>query len=165
MPYINGTVVQWIKDVPHVKAKEAKMTNPTLEEQLIDTLKSAIAAKDDLIDHLKKEVQRLQSSQTIINTPSPPNTPQPAYLPGHQDTPYSPPQRTTISQDDLNKNIITALPPGSIQSGPCTFHDMIKWGDQTSGGESCMNCGFGSGWLTSINTDFSGRTTLISNTS
>jgi hypothetical protein len=124
------------------------MTNPTLEEQLIDTLKSAIAAKDDLIDHLKKEIQRLQSSQTTINIPSLPNTPQPSYPPGYQGIPYQP----QYQPGQINP----LAPPWTITSGeippvlsPCTTHDMVKWGDQKSGGESCKKCGFGSGWLSS----------------
>ena len=114
------------------------MANPTLEEQLIDTLKSAIAAKDDLINHLKKEIQRLQSSQTPTNPFSDPNTlmiqPQPAYPPGFQGIPCAPILPWTVTAGDIVL---------------CTSHDMVKWGDQKSGGESCKKCGFGSGWLSS----------------
>lgn len=144
---------------------------PTLEEQLINTLKSAIAAKDDLIDHLKKEIQRLQSSQTPTNPFSNPDTPniqpQPSYPPGYQGIPYYPQYQPNqinpcvipwiiTSQDDLNKNNITGTTP--TQLALCTSHDMVKWGDQKNGGENCKKCGFGSGWLVSQNGSITNHT-------
>jgi hypothetical protein len=143
------------------KPKKNNMTNPTLEEQLIDTLKSAIAAKDLLIDFLMREIQRLQSSQTPTNPFSDPDTlkiqPQPAYPPGYQGIPYQP----QYQPGQINP----LAPPWTITSGeippvlsPCTTHDMVKWGDQKSGGENCRKCGFGSGWLVSHNGDITNRT-------
>lgn len=67
---------------------------PTLEQQLIDTLKSAIAAKDDLIDHLKKEIQRLDSVQISTAPPTYPNYPlNPPTYPGT--TPFIQPNTGT----------------------------------------------------------------------
>lgn len=129
---------------PFRETGEKMETNMTLQEQLIDTLKSAIAAKDDLIDHLKKEVQRLQASQVIIKPSEPPAAPvgdQP--LPTYPGMPYTPPYWPTnppwypnplyppyivTSTSDTSKVTIGDLPGSSVQ-GTITINPSIYVGD------------------------------------
>lgn len=41
-----------------------------MEKELIEALKTTIQIQNDLINHLKQEVQRLQASQIVFNPPS-----------------------------------------------------------------------------------------------
>ena len=102
----------------------------SLEQQLIDTLKSTIASKDDLIDHLKREIQRLNSIQINLNPPSYPSQPLAPYqplnpypfVPNNPGAPYQQPMYPTppwiVTSGDTKGIIITgdSLPLGSIQS-------------------------------------------------
>lgn len=63
-----------IEDTLNLSESNVMYKELTLEQQLIDTLKSAIAAKDDLIDHLKKEIQRLNSNPIFFPPLAVPNT-------------------------------------------------------------------------------------------
>ncbi len=104
--------------------KNKKDDNMTNDQELINALKSTISAKDDLITHLKAEIERLKLSQLYIgpqtNNPPlaiPPNQPY-IYTPYTPNPQWSPPYiitsgGTTTIYDDKG-NIIggrTTLPP------------------------------------------------------
>ncbi len=168
--WFSGTTDQRCYECKNFHYKETKMVNPTLEEQLIDTLKSTIAAKDDLIDHLKREIQRLSASPIYIppspitpNTgtpqfPNPPNLqpfiqPLSPFLNPPIGPPYPgqpwwgiiPPEGWQTVSGTPNTTITGTV----ISDATSCAHEMVKYGDERSGGESCKKCGQGSGWVTS----------------
>lgn len=102
------------------------------ENDVIEALKSVISSKEDLITHLKAEIERLKSSQIIINpqpqAPLTPSTP-PATSPGNPWNPqpfipWQPSPTTTPWSPNLPWYIITSGtkltigdPPGSSITG------------------------------------------------
>jgi hypothetical protein len=69
-----------------MNTKQSNVSLLTKDEQLIDALKTALSAKDELIANLKAEIERLRSLQTPIFTP-PGTLPYP-MTPGSPGSPY-----------------------------------------------------------------------------
>jgi hypothetical protein len=100
----------------------------TIEQELIDSLKTTIAVQADLIAQLKLQIGSLKASQITISAPSPtivqplgtyPPNQQP-WVPGTGINPYPYNPFTYITSGGGTSGIVLIsdpLPPGSIQSG------------------------------------------------
>lgn len=115
------------KDCKLCKDLDTKPKESNMQWQLIEALKVTISAKDDLIAHLRSEVERLKASQTPQLGSGPNQLPTASTLPFLQVSPTQKPAGhlphpyivTGTPASDSSSITITgeALPLGSIQSG------------------------------------------------
>lgn len=103
-------------------------------DKLIEALQATVKAQNDLITYLKAEVERLKSTQIVLNPPLQPQTmPDHQTLPGYPQVPINPcspidfPQQPTwplnpwygtisISKDGVSLTSSESLPIGAVQT-------------------------------------------------